>query len=206
MTGEIAEKLFFTVLEASLPHRTWGVQPDAAAVRAAHNLAWDGIDGGEGSWINLLLAERSLPGKLRLLRDRCDHPDLGSQAVAQVLAAEPTERAAAFAFALYPAAVEGRLPIGAEGVNDLGKVAGPILAVDGEITWQERRNLQDTVHPEHDRFARVLGGLVPGSPRRERARQFFDWCLVHGASPADPAALEAEIDACVRLIETGGAA
>jgi hypothetical protein len=71
-------------------------------------------------------------------------------------------RAAAFAFVTYPAAAQGDLPIGAEGVNDLGKVASPILSVDGEINWQERRSEENTKHPEVSRIAEVLGKLRGG--------------------------------------------
>ena len=77
----------------------------------------------------------------RLLLDECPDPDAGTLAIEQLLANEPRARAAAFALAAYPAAVAGRLPIGAEAVNDLGRLAQPILTVDGEIRWQERAAL-----------------------------------------------------------------
>ena len=69
-------------------------------------------------------------------------------AIEQLLANEPKERAAAFALAAYPAAVAGHLPIGAEAVNDLGRLAQPMLTVNGEISWQERLSEQGTTHPE----------------------------------------------------------
>jgi hypothetical protein len=46
--------------------------------------------------------------------------------------------AAAFAFAVYPAALAGKLPIGAEGVNDLAKLAEP-LDVQVETSGGEGR-------------------------------------------------------------------
>ena len=89
----------------------------------------------------------------------------------QLLAQESKERAAAFALAAYPAAAAGRLPIGAEGVNDLGRLAQALLTVDGEISWQERLADANTTHPELAAFAPVLARLEPA--RRARAQQLF---------------------------------
>jgi len=116
-----------------------------------------------------------------------------------VLASENRERAAAFAFALYPAAAMGKLPIGSEGANDLGRVASPILSVDAEVTWSERGSQQAAHHPGYDAYAAVLANL--SGARAERARQFFCWCLTEQIKLADPVALEKEIDACARLLK-----
>jgi len=198
------EPLFRLVLEASLPHATWGATVGAEVVAAAHRLAWDTASQAPDRWIHAFLAEPKLPKKLALLLDECRDPDAGSQAVAQLLAAEPPERAGAFAFASYPAAAMGRLPVGADGVNDLAALAGPMLSVDGEIRWQERRNQQNTRHPQFERLAEASGRLR--GARRERARQFFSWCLVEKMDPVDPVALEAEIHACVQLLKRRGLA
>jgi len=48
-------------------------------------------------------------------------------------------------------------------------------------------------------FAKVLGNLT--GARFERARQFFSWCLVEQVSVTDPAGLEKEIEACVKLLK-----
>ena len=152
----------------------------------------------EERWIHSFMAERDLDRKLGILIKRCRDPDAGSQAVAQLLASEPQERAAAFAFATYPAAACGKLPIGAEGTNDLGKVATPILSVDGTINWQERLSKSGTAHPEMERFAEVVGKLKGG--RAERARQFFNWCVVERVVVRDPISLERELNNCVKLI------
>ena len=142
--------------------------------------------------------------KLGILLDDCDSPDAGSQAVAQLLATEPPDRAAAFAFSVYPAAALGRLPIGAEGVNDLGKLASPMLSVEGEISWSERSSEKNTRHPEIARYAKVLAPLKGG--RLERASQLFNAFLVKKIVPADPAALEAGVHACVELLKERGLA
>ena len=196
--GEPSSRLFRLVLGASLPHVAWGVQPRMEAVAAAHRAAWDYAARNDERWIHSFMAERDLDRKLGILIKSCRDPDAGSQAVAQLLASEPQDRAAAFAFATYPAAACGKLPIGAEGTNDLGKVATPILSVDGTINWQERLSKSGTVHPEMERFAEVIGKLKGG--RAERARQFFDWCVVAEVVVPDPAGLERELNNCVKLI------
>ena len=42
--------------------------------------------------------------------------------------------------------------------------------------------------------------------RAERARQFFDWCVVAQVVVPDPASLERELNNCVKLIEAERAA
>ena len=202
--GKPADRLFRRVLDASLPHPCWGVTPAAAAVAAAHRAAWDVANATAHRWLHAFMAEGSLSHKLGILLDNCDSPDSGSQAVAQLLATESPDRAAAFAFSVYPAAAMGRLPIGAEGVNDLGKLASPMLAVKGEVSWSERLSDKNTQHPEIARYAQVLAPLDGG--RLERASQLFNAFLVKKIVSADPAALEANAHACVELLKAKGLA
>jgi MoxR-like ATPase len=204
IAGTAKERLFRRVLEASLPHPCWGEHPANEAIAAAHRAAWDSAGGESDAWVHSFLTEARLDRKLKLLFDHATTPDAGSQAIAQGLLAMPRERAAAFAFAIYPAAALGRLPIGAEGVNDLAKVASPILSVDGEVSWQERLNQKDTGHPEISRAAKVLAPL--DGARLERAKQFFSWCILEGLSPARPDELEEQVQGCVELLRDRGLA
>jgi len=204
VTGKSKERLFRTVLGCSLPHACWGEQPNAEAIAAAHRVAWDSADSAAEAWVHSFLTEARLDRKLTLLLDHARTPDVGSQAIAQCLQVESKERAGAFAFALYPAAALGRLPIGAEGVNDLAKVATPILSVEGEVSWSERLNEKDTSHPEVARIAKALAGLK--GARAERAFHFFAWCMVQKLQPAKPAELEREIDACIEVLRKRGLA
>lgn len=206
VAGEPSSELFRRVLECSLPHVTWGARPAAEVVAAAHRLAWDTATAAEDRWVHAFLAEPSLARKLAVLLDACRSEDAGSQAVAQLIASEPPDRAAAFAFAVYPAAAMGKLPVGAEGVNDLARIAGPVLRVDGEVTWQERVSQRGTAHPELDRFAKVLALPEVTGGRADRARQFFSWCAVAEVSPADPWALEADLAGCVDVLRERGLA
>ena len=202
--GKPADRLFRRMLDASLPHTCWGATPPGAAVAAAHRAAWDVSNATAHRWLHAFMAEGSLSNKLCILLEHCDSPDSGSQAVSQLLATESPDRAAAFAFSVYPAAAMGRLPIGAEGVNDLGKLASPMLAVNGQVTWSERLNEKSSQHPEIARYAQVLAQLEGG--RLERASQLFNAFLLKKIIPADPAALEAGASACVELLKDRGLA
>jgi MoxR-like ATPase len=191
------------VLDASLPHRAWGEAPDAAKVDAAHTLAWDGaIATGAERWLHLFHLEHDLDRKARLLVEACPDPDTGTLAVEQLLANETKERAAAFALAAFPAAAEGRLPVGAEGVADLGRAAEPLLRVDGEVRWQERLTESGTTHPELTAYARVLDRL--GEARRQRAHQLFCYCAVNGLGLRDPVEFERIFHRCVEIFAKAG--
>lgn len=194
--------LFRSVLECSLPHPTWGQSVEPAVIAAAHRAAWDASRESGGAWIHAFLAEPRLERKLEVLLEQCEQPDEGTQAIAQLIANEMPDRAAAFAFAVYPAALAGKLPIGAEGVNDLSKLAVPLLDVEGEIAWQERINEQGTSHPAIAQIAKVLAPLADG--RRARAKQFLMACLVRGIKVPAATELERQMDACVSLVRERG--
>ena len=195
--GRRTQMLYKLILKCSLPHVAWGEEVEGQVRNAAHRVAWDTAS-ESGAWIHTFMAEPALAKKLNILLTQCVNPDEGTQAVAQLIATEQKERMAAFAFATCLAAVQGKLPIGSEGVNDLSRIASPVLKVDGEISWQERRNLKGTSHPEYERFVQVTNKLRAG--RRERAEQFFNWCLVEDVKPVNPADIEEEIDDCVNLL------
>jgi MoxR-like ATPase len=196
------DALFRTVLDASLPQRAWGATPDVDKMGAAHRLAWDAtMLRGRDKWLHHFHLQRALDRKAQLLLERCPDPDTGTLAVEQLLANEPRERAAAFAFAAYPAAVAGDLPIGAEAVNDLGRFAQPMLSVDGLITWQERLSEQSTTHPEMASYASMLRRL--GAARRERAQQLLYFCLVNKLNLANPREFEQEFHQCVQVFGKG---
>jgi MoxR-like ATPase len=199
VTGTFDEMTARLVLECSLPHCTWGVEIAKPPVDAVHRLAWNAASRAETRWVDLIFAEFKLSRKLEVLLKHCPSPDEGTQAVAQILASEPPDRAAAFAFALYPAAAMGKLPVGSEGANDLGRLASPILSVDAEVTWSERGTINAPHHPGYDAYAKLLGTL--SGTRAERAKQFFSWCLTEQIVVGDPAGTEREIEACAVLLK-----
>ncbi len=199
LKGGFQERIARLVLECSMPHATWGSTVAKNILDAAHRLAWDAASKSGQRWVELLFAEARLDRKLEVLIKHCPSADEGTQAVLQILAAEPRERAAAFAFALYPAAAMGKLPVGSEGANDLGRIATPILKIDAEVTWSERGTSQAAHHPGYDAYAAVLANL--SGARAERARQFFCWCLTQQIRLSDPVGLEKEIEACAKLLK-----
>jgi MoxR-like ATPase len=198
LSGHLDERLFRLILTWSIPHRACGTKVKWQQVGAAHRLAWDSacLD-GEKKWLHEFHLEKSLPRKVEKLM-QCWSKDIGTLAVTQALASSKPERAAALAFALYPAAVAGRLPIGAEAVSDLGKVAQPVLHIDAEVSWKEAPHLQKTQHPEFVRLVPIVEGLE--GPRKDRARQLFYWSITANLVLEDPEGLELELHECVRIV------
>jgi len=200
-----SDVLFRKVLDASLPQRAWGAAPDAGKVAAAHRLAWGAAMLRDSDrWIHLFHLEPFLSRKARLLLDGCPDPDTGTLAVEQLLANESKVRAAAFALAAYPAAVAGRLPIGAEGVSDLGRAVQPMLTVDGEIKWWEGASQMNSTHPDLAAYAPVLARL--GAARRERAQQLFYFFILNDLSVPHPREFEQEFHRAVQVFSQGEAA
>ena len=196
--AHVSDELFLSILRCSLPHRAWGEQPEEEKVRAAHRLAWDlAMLEGTDKWVHQFHLERALDRKAALLLESCPTRDAGTLAIEQFVSLASKERTAAFALAAFPAAAAGKLPIGAEAVNDLGRLAAELLTVDGEISWQERLSESDTMHPDFPVVSKLLGQLE--GPRQERARQLLYWCLVNRCVPRKPAVLEAEFNACVTV-------
>ena len=196
-----SESVFRTVLECSLPQRAWGERPKPERVAAAHRVAWStSTSTGSERWLHDFHLALSLKDKLQLLAESCPDGATGTLAVEQLLAHERPERVAAFALAAYPAAIGGALPIGAEGLADLGKAALPVLDVDGEIRWREPISQRFTTHPELPRVAEVIDSLAEQPTRATRAKQLFYWALVNTVSLVDPRGLEEELEHAVRYL------
>jgi hypothetical protein len=187
------------VLGWSLPHRAWGENPSLDVVKVAHRQAWGAcIAEGDDAWVHLFHTEPRLDEKVRLLLESCPSHDTGTLAVEQLLANASPPRAAAFAFAVYPAAVERKLCLGAESVTDLGRLASELLTIDGQVTWQERLSESNTQLSEVVLVGELLAKL--SGPRLARARQLFYWCLVNKHVISHPKDLEAEFNRCVEAI------
>ncbi|MFM7272930.1 MAG: hypothetical protein ACKO4A_03620, partial [Gammaproteobacteria bacterium] len=199
--GRVAQAVFLLVLRCSLPQVAWGERVKAAHVQAAHRLAWGvAAASGQERWLHGFHLARSLRQKLELLAEHCAQPDLGTLAVEQLLGQESPERAAAFAFVAYPAALGGVLTIGAEALADLGKRALPLLHVEGDLRWREPSHLPPSQHAELAALVQIVDGLAADPPRAARARQFFYWALLNGVVLRQPAALEEELDSAVRYL------
>ena len=197
VAGDVAEGTLKTVLRHSLPHQAWGQSVDEDVILAAHQLAWiTSVAPRDEKWLHQFHLETRLDKKASLLLE-CPGEDMGTVAVEELLSNESPARAAAFALAATPAAVAGRLPVGTEGVADLGRWASGFLTVDGEITWQERLREKDTQHAGLREVTGVLSRLK--GPRGERAKQLLYGCLVQEIVLEKPRTLEIQFNRCVRV-------
>ena len=192
------EQTFETALSWSLPQRAWGVQISEHIIRSAHRTAWDSASlCGKQKWLNDFHLEKRFPAKIKSLVTSCPDPDTGTLAVTQLLAHEPKARAAMFAYAVYPAALTGKLKIGSEGISDLGKTAAGVLDINGTVTWHSFN--PNAKNPDWLRMQIILDAM--SGKRRERAAQFFNYLFVNQIVPADPIKEEAELNECIELLE-----
>lgn len=199
--GNYRSDLFKQVLACSLPHVAWGEEVKSEVIAHAHSKAWEMANcSTEQFWVSSFILAKTLPKKLELIIKKCPNKEIGTQAIEEMVTSESKERMAAFALAVFPAASTGVLPIGIEGVHDLGQIAASVLSVEGEITWQERNDLHDTTHPDFVRYAKVLDSLESSS--RQLARQLFYWCLVNKHVIAEPGQLVEEMEQCIALIRS----
>jgi MoxR-like ATPase len=200
VNGSFDENDFKLALQWSLPHRAFGLCPIQQTIEAIHKTVWEvTLLTGPDRWLAEFHHERDLSKKLALLVEHAPDTDTGSLAVTQLLALESKERAAAFAFATYPAAVEGTLPIGAEAINDIGVIANEVMHVDKKARvkqayWQpSRESPKNTIQ-------KVLLRLK--EDRKKRAEQLFTYLLSIDSVPADAEKLEEEIESCVQYLST----
>lgn len=201
--GRSEEQTFELALKWSLPQRAWGVEPTKLVIRGAHRTAWDSANlGGTQKWLNEFHLKTDLPGKISLLIASCPDPDTGTLAVTQLLANEPPERAALFAYSVYGAALTGKLKIGLEGVTELGKWALQTLDVDGELVWRSNTSDSSLKNPNFTRLQNYLDGM--SGKRRERAAQFFNYLYVNNLTPEDPGIVEEELNQCVKCLRSAG--
>lgn len=191
------ESNFLLALEWSLPHRAWDEAPTQQVIHAIHRTAWDTtLQTGTEKWLAKFHLEKNLGRKLALVNENAPDLDTGTLAVTQLLSLESKERAAAFAFATYPAAVSGRLPIGVEAVSDLGQLATAVMDVEGY--GSRLREQYRTENDPREKLEAVLQDLQ--GPRRERAEQFFNYLWVNRLLPENPKQLEEELEECVNYI------
>ena len=155
---------------------------------------------GREKWLNAFLLEHKLSKRVCKLLEDCPDADTGTLAVTRSLASLAPEDQAAFAFALYPVSLEMEGLVGKEGINDLGKIASGILAVVGELSWQERRVGPPMDHPELSRVSKTLAHL--SGKRRERASQLFYHLLTNHITLQNPDAYEEEFNQCISVIRS----
>ena len=192
-------------LEWSLPQRSGLTSPDAAVILAAHRRAWEAVCSvGEERWLHRFHSEQDLARKINLLLETCPCPDTGTLAVSQFLASESFERQAIVAFALYPALlVHAKPPVGDEGIQDLGRIAVPMLELDAEVSWRDRQRQpylpgrRREVDWRASRLRAALGVLQAlKGERKKRAEQVFLHLLAQRALTKAPQECEALLNRC----------
>jgi MoxR-like ATPase len=198
------DALFRTVLDASLPQRAWGATPDADKVAAAHRLAWDAtMLQGRDRWLHHFHLQRPLDRKAQLLLDACPDPDTGTWPSSNCWQTSRRSAPRRSRSQRIPRPLRGHLPIGAEAVNDLGRIAQPMLT--GRTARSAGRSVlseQDTTHPELASYATVLQRSQ--APRAaKRAQQLLYYCLVNKLTVAKPRELEQEFHRCVQVFGKG---
>lgn len=199
--GSLQEKDFELVLTWSLPHRAWGVRPEEAALRAAHRTAWDKALGkGSEAWLNRLLLERAPHRIVRGIVKSTPNKQMGTLAVSQALRMAGQIDRAVLSFALYPAALEGRLKITREAVRELGRIADAIVRVNGEINWVAPPDQSIRSSGWYRECSNVLARRR--GRRRERAKQLFYHLLVNDIIAGDAAKIEEEFNRCVCEVRT----
>lgn len=204
------EQLFRLGLEWSLPQRTAATRPDAAVVTAAHRTAWEAVSAeGEEKWLHEFHLQSDLPKKISFLLDHCRDADTGTLAVSQFLATASKVDRAVFALSLFPALVErpGKV-VGDEGLQDLGRVASPMLEVNATVVWRDGSKTPyfksqgvkyDATHKDYPVVAAVLKKLK--GKRRERATQLLYHLLATNTLPQDLTLLESVFNQCVERVK-----
>ena len=204
------EKLFRLGLEWSLPQRTAATRPDPAVVTAAHRTAWEAVSAeGEEKWLHEFHLQSDLPKKISFLLGHCRDADTGTLAVSQFLATASKVDRAVFALSLFPALVEkpGKV-VGDEGLQDLGRVAAPMLEVNATVVWRDGSKTPyfksqgvkyDATHKDYPAVAAVLKKLK--GKRRERATQLLYHLLATNTLPQDLTLLESAFNQCVERVK-----
>jgi hypothetical protein len=200
--GTPESKVFRRGLCNSLPNPAWGGQVDEPSVAAAHKLAWEHalMDNGAEKWINGLLIDGKIERRVATIMAGAPDPDTASVGIKRLLAIMDPDEVAILALALYPAALEGNVELGTEGLAALSKVAQPILNVSGSAEWRGSGDIANPIngHKCYSECSKVLGKLR--GARRERARQLFYHLIVAEHSVGDATQTEKKLNTCVSKV------
>lgn len=192
-------------LRWSLPHRATAEPFEETVLEAAHQAAWSQLDlSVTDRWLFEFHRLTNLADQVTSLLSKCPDPDTGTVAVTQFVAHQHKVRAAAFALAVFPALLaEPDLPVGIEGVHELGQIAAPALHMAGETRFYSRdfpyagskERFATAVHPEWVRLQETLKPL--SGYRLERARQWLGYVFVHNLPNPETVLTEPEFfEAC----------
>jgi len=193
--GHLTADLALLGLTWSLPHRAWGAEVKPGALRAVHRTAWDSaFDKGEEAWLNQVLIEPKLHLRVRQILGTAPSPDLAGIATIQCLNQLAEPDSTLFAFALYPAALEGRLNLSREGVQALAKKCHHLVDVEGEIGFRKGKRPQ-SLHRRVPDIEAALQKFRAG--RKRRAEQLFYGVLLQGDLPVELEPMERAFHSCI---------
>lgn len=197
VSEEIDEDLFLLTLKCSLPHKCWGFYPSLIKIKAAHHLAWRLASSELAPWTISFFTASSLSKKLSIFLENCPSAQEGTEVIAEMLSKSSPLIAYAFAFVVYPVAAAGKLKIGAEGVEKLGKMAAEMLEVKKELSFSNV-----VVPGKIPNLSEISSycASIKEKARRDRARQFLYACLAKKLDLKEAILLEKEIEECVQII------
>lgn len=209
VSGLPREQLYRLTLSWSLPQRSGLHKPEDVVVQAAHTMAWESVcSEGEERWLYEFHREPDLTRKIDLLLGGCDCPDTGTIAVSQLIAVEPLERSALFAFAIYPCLLgHPNPPVGVEGIQDIGQIANGIMDVHGSIEHRDSSRKPyrppdggkyDEPYPAYKPTLAYLEKLR--GRRKTRACQLFSYLLCRGWTTTEPESYEGTLEACIQTV------
>ena len=199
--GRPTRDLFLKGFKASLPQLAWGVRVADTAIRGAHAVGWDYLtQGPDARWLSLVLAERDIARRCKLLLSPAPSTDTLTLAIRQSLVNLPKAEASALAIALMPVVRERAKSFGEESLAAIVDAAAPVLEVEGAVQWRFNgmTNLGRRQHPALEQCKTLVDTLPPA--RRLRARQLFYYCLTNGILLPDPAALEQSLDRAITIV------
>lgn len=199
--GRPTRELFLKGFKASLPHLAWGVRVADTAIRGAHAVGWDYLtQGPDARWLSLVLAERDIARRCKLLLSPAPSTDTLTLAIRQSLVNLPKAEAAALAIALMPVVRERAKSFGEESFAAIVDAAAPVLEVEGAVKWRLNgmTNQGRRQHPALEQCKTLVDTLPPA--RRLRARQLFYYCLTNDIPLPDPAALEQSLDRAITIV------
>lgn len=201
VTGKMNSELFLKTIKSSLPHKCWGAYPDKLKIEFAHEEAFMIIDKGIEDWYLKFKYSKSLTKKLEIFLANCKDKDTGGKVICTLLNKLPEYEAAAFAFAIFPAAALGKLPINDEGVNQLGKIAIKVCSLKDLKNSVDEDEL-DSVSNDR-RIQKIIDHLntIDDYNRKVRSQQFLSYALSINLEIEQAISLLNEIEECIKILK-----
>ena len=186
---EPGEDLYWTALRWGLPQRAGVEAPEEIVLRSVHRAAMAAGERDTPAHWRFTCARAEPARQARMLLNAPD-PDTGTLAVNDVLRKLDEHGRMAFAFALYPALLAQERPaVGAEGLEDLGRLATPCMHVSGHYSAGISVGSGPKTPPPILDAAEALPGISP--ERRSRLIHLLKAMLLANKGCPDASSLPA---------------